>query len=143
MSADKPNDFDKFLADLGKEPAPVVGASDTEPAPAPVPDGPPDPFAHLIGHNGPIQEQSPFDAFLDGVVDDAPKDMPEPEPMYEKHDWQTIQAAVYEDDHHVWRCRRCFRQINVKGEETLEQALAKYNVNPNCGEQVAAEVMES
>jgi hypothetical protein len=138
-----PNDeFSKFLEGLDKEPQPEPEPAAAKAAPE-APADPPDPFAHLIGHGGAIQEQSPFDAFLDKVVEEAPKDLPEPEPQYELHDWQTIQAAQFEDDHHVWRCRRCFRQINVKGDQTLEQALATYNVNPNCGEQVAAEVMES
>lgn len=138
-----PNEFDKFLDNLGKEPAPVEAPAAT-PAEE-VPAGPPDPLAHLIGHAGPIQEKSPFDAFLDGVAAEAPTDLPEDEPRYELHDWKAVKGkeAIYEDDCDVWICRRCFRQVNVARNESIEQACAKVNLNVRCDIQVAAEVMET
>jgi len=136
-----PNDFDKFLDNLGKEPAPAeaVPATPAEEVPA----GPPDPLAHLIGHAGPIQAKSPFDAFLDDVAADAPADLPETEVKYENHDWKAVRETLYEEDHDVWRCQRCYRQINVMRDETLNQAMTRQNLNPNCAIQVAAEVMET
>jgi hypothetical protein len=135
-----PNDFDKFLENLDKEPTP---AAEPEKPVEEAPAGPPDPLAHLIGHKGAIQERSPFDAFLDGVADEAPKDIPEEEPRYEEHDWKAVRKTLYEDDHDVWRCQRCFRQINVDRNETLNQACDRHNLNRNCAVQVAAEVMET
>ena len=137
-----PNDFDKFLEDLEKAPQPEAASEvATDPTPA-APVGPPDPYAHLIGHGGPIQEKSPFDAFLDDVTADAPEPE-EKEPVYENHDWESVRKTLYEDDQDIWRCKRCFRQINVNRDETVASACARVNLNPNCGEQVAAEVMES
>ena len=113
-----------------------------EPVPE-VPVGPPDPFAHLIGHDGPIREKDAFEELLDAVAAEAPTDMPEAEPQYEKHDWKTIKDAIYEDDLYTWRCRRCFREIRAARNETVEQACQRVNLNPDCGLQTAAEVMDS
>lgn len=135
------SNLDEFLANLDKAPQPEAAPeAATDPSPE-APAGPPDPYAHLIGHAGPIQEKSPFDAFLDSM--EAPADLPAEDPKYEQHDWKTIQDAIFEDDHYVWRCQRCFRQVNVGRQETLEQACQKVNLNPNCGLQVAAEVMDT
>jgi hypothetical protein len=126
-------DFDKFLDDLNE---PQVAPIAETPPETPV--GPPDPLAHLIGHSGPIQAKSPFDAFLEAAtagVELEPKD-----PDYVQHEWETIMEAIYEDDHHVWRCKRCFRQLNVQRDETLGQALVKYNVHENCGTQIAEDI---
>lgn len=138
------SDFDKFLEGLDKVPQPEAAPEEAKKPAEEAPAGPPDPYAHLIGHQGPIQEKSPFDAMLDAMAEsDDAKTLPEETPDYGNHDWKAVQDATFEDDHYVWRCQRCFRQINVQRSETLAQACAKYNVNPNCGEQVAAEVMES
>ena len=136
------NDFDKFLADLEKAPQPEAGPeAATEPSPD-APAGPVDPFAHLIGHGGPIQDRSPFDAFLDEVTDTAPP-QEEEEPQYEQHTWKTIREATFEDDYYVWRCEACCRQINVQRNETINDACKKYNINPQCSTQITADVMES
>jgi hypothetical protein len=135
------NDFDKFLNDLGKTAAEAEDAA-AEAAPEAV-STVVDPFAHLVGHSGPIQEKSPFDAFLDEVAADAPTDGPEEEPQYESHEWKTIREAIYEDDYYVWRCSTCHRQVNVQRTETLAQACQKVNLNPNCGMQVVNDIQES
>ena len=139
-----PSDFDKFLDGLDKVPAPEAAPEASKEAAPEAPAGPPDPYAHLIGHGGALVEQSPFDAMLDQMAEsDEAKALPEEEPDYGNHEWKTIKDAIFEDDYYVWRCDRCLRQINVQRSETLAQACAKVNLNPNCGEQVAAEVMES
>ncbi len=136
------NDFDKFLEDLAKAPQPEAAPeAAAEPAPdAPI--GPVDPFAHLIGHGGPIQDKSPFDAFLDDVTDTAPP-QEEEEPQYEQHTWKTIRETLYEEDYYVWRCEKCFKQINVQRSETINDACKKYNIDPNCGLQVIGEIQNS
>ncbi len=137
------SDFDKFLEDIDKAPMPEAGPEPTA-EPEKAPEGPPDPLAHLIGHTGSLQEKSPWDAMLDEMAaSDEAKDLPEPEPDFGNHDWKTIKDAIYEDDFHQWRCQRCFREIRVNREETLAQACARQNLNPDCSVQVAQEVMDS
>jgi hypothetical protein len=133
--------FDDFLKDLEKAPQPVAAPEAAEEAPPEAPVGPPDPLAAYIGHAGPIQEKSPFDAFLEAATEGVEAE--EKDPDYVQHEWKTIREAIYEDDQHIWRCERCFRQLNANRDETLNQALARYNINESCGNQIATDVMES
>ena len=135
------NKFDDFLKDLEKAPQPEAAPEATTEPSSDAPVGPPDPFAAYIGHAGPIQAKSPFDAFLDAATEGVEVEPTDPD--YVQHEWETIREAIYEDDHHVWRCKRCFRQLNVQREETLGQALAKYNVNENCGNQIATDIHDA
>ena len=131
-------DFEKFLEGLD--------ATKTEPEKVAEPEAlvvSDDPYARFIGHGGPIQEQSPFDAFIEAVAAEAEATLPEEEPQYEAHDWKIIRDAIYEEDYYVWRCRRCCRQVNVDRSETLTQALAKYNIHENCSLQTIEEVHTS
>lgn len=102
---------------------------------------PPDPYANLIGHDNSLQEKNPFDAFLDDL--EAQSGPVSEETQFEQHDWKTIKEAIYEEDIYVWQCRRCFRQVNVSREETLEQACSKINLNVNCGEQILDDIHSS
>ncbi len=149
MADHEKSDFDKFLDNIDKEPQPEA-AADAETQPAPAEEAPPaveDPLAKYIGHQGPIvtrEVASPFDGFLAQLEAEAPADLePAPEKSFEEHDWETVRQTRYEDDFDVWRCKRCFRQVNVNRQETLVAALERHKINPDCGVQVAAEVMES
>ena len=135
--------FDAFLENIDQGEQFVPEAVVT--TPEAVPTGPVDPYAHLVGHTGPIQAASPFDAFLDQVEAEATEEekvVAEDKP-FENHNWKAVRASLYEDDHDVWLCTKCFRQINVMRNQTLNQALDYHKVNPDCGVQIAAEVMES
>jgi len=102
-----------------------------------------DPLSKYIGTGAPLVGQSPFDAFLEGIEAEAPPEAHEYKKPYEEHDWKSVRATMFGSDHDVWRCQRCFRQVNVQRDETLAQALQKHNVHPDCSVQIAAEVMET
>lgn len=103
----------------------------------------PDPFEGLIGRGeGGLGQQSPFDAFLERVEAEKPADFVETKKKSDSHDWQIVQAAVYSQDSVVWVCSKCCRTISVKRDETVSQALAQVNVNPDCSLQVTTDVMD-
>ncbi len=149
MADREKSDFDKFLEGIDKEPQPEAAAetATTEPAPPETVPAVEDPLAKYIGHQGPIvtrEVASAFDGFLAQLEAEAPADLePAPEKSFEEHDWETVRETRYEDDFDVWRCKRCFRQVNVQRSETLVASLERHKINPDCGVQVAAEVMES
>jgi len=111
--------------------------------PAEAPPPAEDPLAKFIGNDKPLVETSPFDAFLDQCEAEAPEEVKNAQKAYEDHDWKSVRQTMYGNDHDVWRCQRCFRQVNVERNETLGEALRKHNVHPDCSVQIAAEVMET
>ena len=149
MADHEKSDFDKFLDNIDKEAQPEAAAdAETQPAPAEVaPPAVEDPLAKYIGHQGPIvtrEAASAFDGFLAQLEAEAPADLEAaPEKSFEEHVWETVRETRFEDDFDVWRCSRCFRQVNVNRQETLGASLERHKINPDCGVQVAAEVMES
>jgi len=139
--------LDRMLEDAAAEPAPPPCQDTTLPAP-PDPKGEPDPFAHLMGASGGFaSEEDPFTAGLDAML--AQEGMSrETEASaktegFEQHEWEFKKELVYEDDDVEAICRKCFRQMRMKREQTFNEAMASHQVNPDCGMGVASEVMDS
>lgn len=87
-----------------------------------------------------------LDALLraEGVADDA-----EPESKtegFEAHEWEDDGEgrhgpAMFSDDEIRWRCKKCFRLIDVTREETIGEALDRHGISRACGEQLARDLL--
>lgn len=112
-----------------------------------VPEGPPDPFAHLVGLQSDGSANDPFAAMLDGMLasegmskdDEVGEKNPEPE----LHDWESDRETLYSSDTYTLTCRKCIRSVGVQRDETVAQAMQRHGVARDCSVQITAEVMDA
>jgi hypothetical protein len=87
-----------------------------------------------------------LDALLraEGIPDDA---LPEAKPLeFETHEWEDDGEgrhgpAVFSDDQIRWRCKKCFRLLDMTREETIGGAIDRHKISRVCGEQLAQDLL--
>jgi hypothetical protein len=107
-----------------------------------------DPFSHLIGKTVSDADADPFALMLDGMLagEGLSKETETPQLKtegYEEHEWELKSELVYEEDLVEAICKKCFRQMRIPRTSTWSEAMLEHNVNPNCGQGLAADVMDS
>lgn len=138
-----PAELDALLAEAEQAEAPVEAT-----APPAAVEAPFDPLAHLIGNTDPNLDRDPFAMMLDGMLEQEgmSKDTEQPEHKtegFEEHEWEFKEELIYEDDVAVAICKKCFRQMRLSRQQTFNEAMHAHSVNPDCGQGLAADVMDS
>jgi hypothetical protein len=108
----------------------------------------PDPLAHLIGSAEDLLEEDPFASMLDGMLaqEGMNKGSETPEfktEGYEEHQWEFKHELVYGGDEVEAMCKKCCRHMNMRRDQTWNEAMAIYEINPDCGQMLAETVMSS
>mgnify|MGYP001454401612 CR=1 FL=1 len=120
-----------------------------QPEAVPVQEEPPfDPLTHLIGNTDPDADKDPFTMMLDGMLagEGLNKETETPEyktASFEEHEWELKEELVYEDDVINAICKKCFRQMRMNRQQTWNGAQMAHGINSDCGQGVAADVMDS
>lgn len=116
--------------------------------PSAPPTGPPeeedDPGVPKAGF-GHRSQWDALDALMaaEGVPADAvPGDRTEGFEEHEFEDERAGQGAIFSCDDVRWRCKKCFRLIDAKREETIGEALDRHGIQRVCGDQLASDVMK-
>jgi hypothetical protein len=108
----------------------------------------PDPLAHLIGGADPLADKDPFALMLDGMLaeEGLNKESETPEfktEGYEAHEWEFKAELIYEDDEVNAICRKCHRQMRMNRAQTWGEAMGSHEINPDCGQMLVGDVMDS
>lgn len=102
---------------------------------------------------GPEREREPdaFQSLVDAAIREGGLD-PEKESRrrYDptkgdlvSHDWESPMVREFSCDQYKFRCRRCLKWVTVGSDQTLNEALAQQEVNPNCSAGIARDIMAS
>jgi hypothetical protein len=137
----------KQLDEMFAEPTTEPTAEPTV-APQPTVAAEPDPWAHLIGGSDPTADKDPFALLLDGMLADEgmSRETETPEHKtegYEDHEWELKEELIYEEDKVNVICRKCHRQMRMDRTQTWGEAMGSHEINPDCGQMLVGDVMDS
>lgn len=59
------------------------------------------------------------------------------------HDWQSQRERLFSNEPYKFRCKRCLKWVEVNTDETINDALTRNDIDPNCGQVVVGEIMNS
>lgn len=57
------------------------------------------------------------------------------------HDWESQREALFSDEKYQFKCARCSKWVHVGRDETMSQAMAEQDVDPNCASVVINDIM--
>lgn len=58
------------------------------------------------------------------------------------HDWSMSRESLFSGESFLFRCKRCFKYLTVKRDQTIDQALGDMGVDPNCGMGIVSDIMK-
>lgn len=83
-------------------------------------------------------EDAEFEALLDKLGEELSRE--EEEIPTNAHRWETERAAAFAGEEERFQCGKCFARLQVAQDESLNQAMSRQDINPNCAEQLLVEV---
>lgn len=59
------------------------------------------------------------------------------------HDWKMHREKLFSGEPYIFRCKRCYKAVHVREDQTINEALREGEIDPNCANVIVTDTMSA